>query len=347
MKKIVILYATLLGMFAFIACQPKQAYDTVAENSELVDVTFDIALPEEELQMRAALFGEASNSALGAFPNIDLANQYDLRYQMAIYRVDAGGSMPQVVAPIKQIKDTNTSAFLSVRLTPNRRYKVVVWADFVRQGQDTDLHYNTSTFPVISYIDPTGVAILNDESRDAFFGAKEFAVGTTSAPQSLTLTRPFAKLRIVATDWNVTTTPVDQVKISYYGCKRFTEMNLLSNTSTAVDLPNTASNTVYSGVLNKTQKEYALGYDLTESNRTVFVDYLMTNPTGQTPIHLIFEALDGSTSLVRYNLKTNIPIQRNWLTTVLGNVLTNTTGTVTISSAPVAGVALSHEQRDR
>ena len=47
----------------------------------------------------------------------------------------------------------------------------------------------------------------------------------------------------------------------------------------------------------------------------------MTDLTEQTPIHLSFEALDGEKSIARHDLKTNVPIKRNWLTTIIGNSL--------------------------
>ena len=105
----------------------------------------------------------------------------------------------------------------------------------------------------------------------------------------------------------------------------------MTNEVKSVEIPKEENVTVYKGVVHKTQKEYALGYDLSPSNRTLVVDYLMAPSEGQTPINIIFEALEGNTSLVRYNLKSNIPIQRNWLSTITGNLLTNTGGAVVLS----------------
>ena len=48
----------------------------------------------------------------------------------------------------------------------------------------------------------------------------------------------------------------------------------------------------------------------------------MTDKDDQTPIHLTLEALDGTTSIASHDLTTDIPIQRNWLTTIIGNTLT-------------------------
>ena len=341
MKRITILSLALLSLIAFSSCQPKQRIDgDLEEQTSMVDVLFSASMPDGEFQTRAALLGQESNSALGAINNIDLVNKYDLRYQIAIYKVEANGTYRRVVAPIQKIEDLNTPAEFALRLTPNRIYKAVIWADFIPQGTRVDHHYDTQDFPNITLLS-SATAVLNDESRDAFCAVQEFSVTTTQVAQQIVLKRPFAKLRIVATDWDPNTPKVDQVKIAYYNCKRFTGINLLTDEVTSIDLPKSESVTAYTGSLNKTQKEYALGYDLSANNRTVVVDYLMTPSKGQTPINIIFEALEGNTSLVRYNFKGNIPIQANWLTTITGNVLTNTGGTVTLSGSGAPELSLT------
>ena len=334
MKRIATLFLTLLGFVIFPSCQSKSGVEEDLENlTSLVDVTFSASMPKGEFLTRGALLGEESNSALGGLYNLDLVNQYDLRYQIAIYKLEDNGTYRRVVSPTQKIEDLNKPVVFSLRLNPNRTYKAVLWADFIPQGTREDYHYNTQDFTNITLLPSDATATLNDESRDAFCAVQEFSVTTTQVAQQIVLKRPFAKLRIVATDWDPNTPKVDQVKIAYYNCKRFTGINLLTDEVTSIDLPKSESVTAYTGSLNKTQKEYALGYDLSANNRTVVVDYLMTPSKGQTPINIIFEALEGNTSLVRYNFKSNIPIQANWLTTITGNVLTNTGGTVTLSGS--------------
>lgn len=342
MKRIAILFLSLLVLIVTPSCQPKQGVDNdLEEQTSMIEVSFSVSPPDGELQTRSALLGQESNSALGGIHNIDWVNKYDLRYQIAIYKVESDGTHRRVVAPLSKIEDVNTPTTFALRLSPNRTYKAVVWADFIPQGTRTDHHYNTQDFPNITLLPSDATAILNDESRDAFYGVQEFAVTNQGVAQQLVLKRPFAKLRIVTTDWEPTAPKVDQIKIAYYGCKRFTSINLLTDQSTSIDLPKSENVTTYSGTLNKTEKEYALGYDLSPNNRTIMVDYLMTPSKGQTPINIIFEALEGTTSLVRYNLKSNIPIQRNWLTTITGNMLTNTNGTVTLSGEATPHLSLT------
>ncbi|MDO4789435.1 MAG: hypothetical protein Q3998_00530 [Porphyromonas sp.] len=305
----------------FTACQDKIDQEIIGKTEES-NVNFTLSLPVDgEINTRAALYGENSNSAAGGITNVDMTT-YDLRYQLAIYRVD-GAETLVAVAPIKKIVDSYQPVTYSLRLTPNRTYKAVVWADFVRQGTDEDLHYNTSNFKSITYTNPDEHRVLNDESRDAYFVTQEFQIGDTGINQTLVLKRPFAKLRIIATDWGLHNLEMaDNYKITYYNCKRFKNINAVTGESESDDLPATET-MFYTGSINKAQKEYALNYDLSANNRTVVVDYLMTDLSNQTPIHIKFEASDGTTPVAAYNFKTNIPIQRNWLTTIIGNLLTH------------------------
>lgn len=314
-----ICYALLSLCMLLVGCQQEDLFkDEVVENGD-GNINFSISVPEELIATRAT-FGEKSNSACGGITNVDCATAYDLRYQLAVYRVE-GDEFVEVIAPQKKVVDSYQPVIYSLRLTPNRNYKVVVWADFVKQGEDGDLHYDTQDFKNITCIDANDKQ-LNDESRDAYFITKDITVSGNGVNDELVLKRPFAKVRVVATDWNLYGLEMpDNFKITYYNCKRFTNINAVTGVSESVDLAADEA-TVYTGSINKDEKEYALNYDMSENNRTLTVDYLMTDKEEQTPIHMTFEALNGTTSIAKHDLKTNVPIQRNWLTTILGNILT-------------------------
>ena len=54
---------------------------------------------------------------------------------------------------------------------------------------------------------------------------------------------------------------------------------------------------------------------------TLVVDYLITGDE-QRAIHFSLEMLKGTAPVVTKDFTTNIPVQRNYLTTILGNLLT-------------------------
>lgn len=265
---------------------------------------------------------EGKNSALGGLTNVDFT-KYDLRYQLAVYRIEGGDYVEAITPQVKIVKDGYEPVTYSLRLTANRNYQVVVWADFVPEGTTADWFYDTSDFRDIKVPSTNKLSeYLNLESRDAYYVSKKVTVGDNGVSEALTLKRPFAKLRIVTTDWNYENLEMpDNFKVSYYGCKRFVNLDAVLGTSSSDDLGQAGTTAVYTATLNP-EKDYAENYDASEHNRTILVDYLMTDVSAQTPIHLTLEALKGETTISKHNLTTDIPIQRNWLTTIIGNTLT-------------------------
>jgi hypothetical protein len=326
MKKI---FYFLFGLgVLFTACQTEDtANGVVTDNSGNVNIKIS---PQDLVGQTRAYNAGVSNSARGGITNVDMS-KYDLRYKLAVYRVD-GTSVTEVVAPQVKVLDAYQETSYSLRLTPNRTYKFVVWADFVSPGSTADLHYNTADLQNITCLD-ADAAQLNDESRDAYFITDEETVPAEGLSTTLILKRPFAKVRVVTTDWDTTFKNVmpDNFKVTYYGCDRFKGINAVTGKYTDKETLDATGHT-YTGTIDKATKEYALGYDKSDNNRTLTVDYLMTDEnTVQTPIHLNFQALSGTDVVSTYDFKQNVPIQRNYLTTLLGNMLTaNTLITVKI-----------------
>lgn len=307
----------MLGLgLLMAACQSEWPSDSVVSEGE-GNIIFQVSAPEA---MGITRTGGETNSALGALTNVDFS-QYDLRYQLAVFRIEDGNYV-EAISPQKKIVDSYEPVTYSLRLTPNRNYQVVVWADFVRQGETEDLHYDTHDFRNITVPEMPDKYLLNDESKDAYYISKNFTVKNGSS-EDLVLKRPFAKLRIVTTDWNYENLEMpDNFKVSYYGCKRFVNLDAVLGTSSYDELSANADDaSVYTATL-KEAKDYEGGYDMTENNRTIIVDYLMTDVEEQTPVHLTLEALKGDKQIAKQDLKTDIPIKRNWLTTIIGNTLT-------------------------
>lgn len=319
-QKIKFFLASLAMLLIGVSCQRN---DQLGSNDP-GKVVIKLSLPEDMQALRASA---NSSSAKGGITNVDMS-QYDIRYKLAVY--NANNDL--VIAPIIKTVDSYEEITYELRLTPNRQYKFVVWADFVQQGQTTDLHYNTSDFLNITCLDAANKQ-LNDETRDAYWIAKDINVGTTAINETLVLRRPFSKIRVVTTDWGlVPADKPDYFSIQYYGtdCKRFNSMNLLTGVSTGTPLTakGDASIITYDVNVDKDNKDYKLGYDSDEHNRTMTVDYLMTDKSEQTPLHVVFTAKKGGAAgqvISTYDFTVNVPIQRNYLTTLMGNLLTTAT----------------------
>ena len=310
MKKI--LFFTMAIALLLTACQ-EEALQVAGRTDEVV---INISASAPELMQRST---PTTNSAKGGLTNIDW-NKYDLRYILEIY--DADGTK-LVKSRNQKTYSNGGNADFQIRLTPDRTYRFVVWADFVEEGKTTDLHYNTGTE---SFLSNNGIQIIqdnysiNDESRDAYFVSQAQEININSAV-NLTLTRPFAKLRIVATD-------IDELEIGTYPQK--IEVSYDKVTISAFEpitglLHNTQMEKTLFSVTLPEQGNYATGYDAENGVQTLFVDYIFAG-TEQSPIQFEFSAYDNNNAVINtYAFDTDIPLQRNYLTTIIGNILT--TGT--------------------
>ena len=294
------------------------------------DVCFSIAIPDMMTDTRTdgSTTDHASTrrSDRGGLTNVDM-NHYDLRYQIAVCTLGDDTTEPSLVwrEPTTTLDEYAPVSF-SVRLTPNRTYRVIAWADFVKQNTTADLHYLTDDLAHIDLVEASALT-LNDESRDAFFISDTIHVGATSYSKSLTLRRPFAKLRIVTTDWHLYGQDLempDYVEIGYKNCNRYSGLDLLTSKATGkVALSDDDASRVIAFSELAEAKDYALGYDSSDNNRTLMVDYLMTDDLGdQEPIHFTFETKLGDKTITAWDIDTDIPVRRNWLTTLIGNMLT-------------------------
>ena len=185
MKRFFALAALLLGL---AACQTEPEGLDVNVGGE-VDTTITVAIPE----------GTRASSANGFDLNTLANTDYSLRYILEIYRTDdnSGKCQRHVL-----VSDNNSVAF-PVRLAPGYGYNIVVWADIVKGDSTEDRYYDTSKgLDEVTIIEKNGVAWNEmNETRDAYTATKtynEFKVADLN--ETISLTRPFAKLRVVATD---------------------------------------------------------------------------------------------------------------------------------------------------
>lgn len=212
-----------------------------------------------------------------------------------------------------QYGDTKIMEF-SPLLVPNRNYKFVVWADVVTNGaQDIDNHYNTTNLDNITLL---GDWNAMDESRDAFTGVVTKNNFACDSPVTISLTRPFAKLRIVATDKaNATTLPV-KGRVEYTTSHRVA-FNAATGEAAAASENKTHDYNIdaYSNDANSV------------SNLTLFSDYFFAE---DDIISLKFTIYDEmNTQIGKEYTIDKIVVKRNSLTTIKGAILTG--GVVRIS----------------
>ena len=305
------------------SCQTEPEGINVDANGEAA-VTLNVALPDDAT--RAA----GKDSAKGGVENVDLANDYDIRYILEVY--DENGKLAK--ERMTEYSDASSASF-TFRLVPGRPYKFVVWADFVAQVDvardpkaNYDLHYNTANGLRAVKVKMDSWTVI-DESRDAYTAVETVANFSSAADiPTITLTRPFAKLRVVTNDITemISIRPTE-VKVNYFSTKFYDTFDAYDSKTTnnlvdaPVNLTAILSDDTYTGENpNKT------------GIQTLFADYFFG--AEQDRVMFTMDVKDNSTparDLPQVTFNTNIPVKRNNLTTVYGPVLTDANNiTVTI-----------------
>ena len=297
MKRFLALAALVLGM---VSCQTEPEGLDVNVGGEQ-DVNITVSLPE----------GTRANSALGAFENVDFT-KYDVRFQCEVHY----GTEKKVLEP--QFSDNGKEASFNVRLIANRNYRFVVWADLVKQGETTDLHYNTSAGLYNITINDWAPM---DETRDAFT-CSEVREFTRNANINLELKRPFAKLRVITTDMNeLMGIEPKKAEVVYTTAYRETFNAVEGKAGDAQS--------------NKTHNLFDIAsYDESGANKTLFADYLFVGENDIVNFSMNVYDQNGELIDEQKNFNTPIPVKRNYVTTIKGNILTYADDfTVTIDAA--------------
>ena len=296
------------------------------------------------------LQGVAANDAM----RLDWS-EVNLRYTLEVYNYNANGDYSQpVLVKDRQviIVDEYAPATFDMRLIANRQYHFVVFADFVPQSVTNEtqnksyeaqaelgLHHTIGT--TLAEITVKNDAI-NNEATDAYFVATDITVANTSA-YNVILKRPYGKLRVVATDLAELNLNVDPAKVVVsYDAAHPTKFNAITGSIDFEQSTVTTSFTSeYNAAIGKNSLAdhfYTAGYDdkslyytvndngvVRNTNMTLFTDYILAEED-QDGVHFTMTTYDGDGAVIKeVEFATEIPVQRNYLTTIVGNVLTTAT----------------------
>ena len=317
MKKI---FALLAVVLAVVSCQKEINGLPVDSNNEAA-VSFSVALPDDATRAAGA------DSAKGGVTNVDMT-QYDIRFILEVY--DENG----VLAKERMVNYTDAKeTSFQLRLVPGRAYNFVVWADFVREDSQADLHYVTSA-GLRSVKVNTDTWDVIDESRDAYTDVFTVHNFSSTSTIDMTLTRPFAKLRVVTNDIKemISVRPAE-VTVNYINTKFYDTFDAFTEEAkNLVYAPANLTATLLDAQKNPVDV-YSEGYDALETSQTLFADYFFGAEDDR--VMFTFDVKDnGGRDLPQVTFNTNIPVNRNYLTTVYGPILTDANNiTVTINEA--------------
>ena len=241
------------------------------------------------------------------------------RCLMQVYVVD--NSQPPVEYGEPQTAAvSNLRATFETRLMSGHDYRLVFWADCATApaaegGEFIDKYYNTEQFPTkVSLI--TAEFHGNQDELDAFFGetsvtADDLAAGPVSV--SADLTRPFGQLNIYSTDYAdipVETMKPAEVEIAFNDV--YTSIDLTTGElSDPADLTYSAAVAPHDAATGHLTFDYLLATD----EEDAIADFTMN----------FYTTADGNTPAADPYTFSSIPVRRNYITNVRGNLLTDRT----------------------
>ena len=306
MKRFLALAALVLGL---ASCQTEPEGLNVNVGGEQ-DTYVTVSLPETT----------RANSAEGAFKNLVDSDEYTIRYIFQVfYNGTESGAARQVI-----YSDGNTVSF-PVRLVPGRDYNFVAWADVVPQAgktldvlgeynKESDYRYNTENLKAVTF---KGDWLAMDETFDAYTDAQTIEYyGTTGI--TLNLTRPFAKLRVMTTDMvelgNLQIVP-EGVTVEY-------TVPVYKSFDVTAQAAKTDGASTHTFTYNLSEvQEYTT---VTNTTSTLFTNYLFGAENGIVKFTMNVNDNTTEKELIKFNnFNTDIPVQRNYLTTISGNILTD------------------------
>ena len=296
--------AGTVAVMMLASCQRDELRGGALEGEERA-VTVTALMPSDPVEVRSN-----DNPGDGTLAN---------RCLMQVYVVDdlqnpiAYGE-PQTAAV------SNLSATFETRLMSSHDYRLVFWADCAKApaaegGEFDDKYYNTKHFPTkvsLSTADFHG----NQDELDAFFGeasvtAEKLASGPVSV--SADLTRPFGQLNIYSTDY--ADIPVETMKPAAVEIE-------FTNVYTSIDLTTGELSDLTPVTYSATVPPYA------PATGHLTFDYLLAKEVEDAIAEFtmnFYTTADESTPAADHYTFSSIPVRRNYITNVRGNLLTDRT----------------------
>lgn len=279
-------------------------------------------------------------SGMPSIGNVDLGDDvhagHPLSYTVAIYvqKTAASGETDPTYTLVEQQSQVDvhaSEAYFNFRLIKGQTYRIVAYADFSGAAK-TDLE-NIAVTPTEA---------LNDELADAFFVSQDFVADEFLGA---VLKRPFAKLRLVAHDLDrfavAEKYKITKVEVKYTKQRMLavTNFNALTGDFNYNPDASAADYTVKSRPVSYAQ-EYNADNTVIDKGAAIFTMYLPANfgtPTEAdlthgTPINdeveipqswmypfdvtVSYVNEKGEESKIERSYQFDIPVKRNWLTTV-------------------------------
>lgn len=159
-------------------------------------------------------------------------------------------------------------------------------------------------------------AVSNDEVRDAFFANHYIKVERGMADQSVTLKRPFAQVNFGTADWQKAINAGLTVDKTLVKTQSYTGFDLTNGavTGSLTDVTFDANTLPQEELVTKNGDTYtwlAMNYLLVPSEK-------ITLPSVEMEV---YDYDENATNAISRTIQYQVPVQRNWRTHILGNLL--------------------------
>ena len=277
---------------------------TSSVDGEQVEVTFTANLPE--LGTRA--YGDGLTAT---------------NLQYFVYEKTDNG-LTELSALRGETGFTKRVAKVNLALIKGMTYVITFWADnndapYTFDGQTVSINYTNGNATNVN---------ANDEKLDAFFGTKEFNP-SVDTDTNVELRRPFAQLNAITTDCqNVKLSGITKILKSSIKVKRGQlndKFNLLTGEATCTCDPSVAEEWVSFTTANIPAESNVIGDTTTDMH--LAMNYLLVNGN-KSLIDVEFSFIgehNGANFPFTAVALSNIPVQRNYRTNILGSLLTKST----------------------
>lgn len=293
-KKLFLGVFAAAGMLLATSCQNDELDAVQTGNEATVSFTLGV---EGGVQTRAISDGLTAN-----------------RLVYAVF--DEEGNRITTIAKVD--KEANFPTTENITLAKGQTYKVAFWA----QNSATSAYVLDDDMNLT--IDYTNSA-NNDENRDAFFKTETFTV-TGDAQIDVVLKRPFAQINVGVTkaDWDAAVASGITVAQSSVVIKNAaTELNLLDGTVSG----ETAVSYELANIPSELLQVDADGNGEKEDYKWLSMSYILPSaaPTGyeKATLENVAFVFGSNGEPIEFNQGlNNVPVQRNWRTNILGQILT-------------------------
>lgn len=254
------------------------------------------------------------------------------RYICEVWHVNTDNSLTLYKREqnIVETEGTLTTRF-DLRLVASHSYKVLFWADYANVNSGTnavsDFYYNTSAESGLQEVaitklgDPAAYSGNKDE-MDAFYGKDDINNLKGSKNLNVTLTRPFAQLNVITTDIDDIkaskedgTMVPDHVKLTVNAPTKFNV--LTGETSESADISYTAAvyfTDSHNKKLNSSDPDF--------SYCTLAMSYILAPEEEKDLVTVKLDAINSDDVITSPEFS-NIPLQRNYRTNIIGDLLTD------------------------